>query len=121
MDMHRKKILIVEDCPINQMIIQEFCKQLDYDFDFSLNGEDALEKISKQEFDLIILDIILPHISGIDVANKLRENNKTTPIIFQTTFQREHLPSIVNIENSDFFTKPFVFEKLIDRINSYLR
>ena len=74
------KILIVEDEKNISKLIQDTLSLANYETDCSFDGEEALEKIKKHKYDLILLDIMLPKLSGFEVVEKL--NQIETPIIF---------------------------------------
>lgn len=116
------KILVVED----EIGISNFLKQgleeEGYDVTIANDGDGGLKKALTQDFDLILLDWMLPLLSGIEVCKKIREKNKQIPIIFLTakdTIQEtiEGLKAGAN----DYIKKPFSFEELLERIKIHFR
>lgn len=116
------KILIVED----EIGISNFLKQgleeEGYEVTIATNGIDGLNLALHKTFDLILLDWMLPQLTGIDVCKALREKNKSIPILFLTakdTLQEtiEGLRSGAN----DYIKKPFSFEELLERIKIHFR
>jgi len=86
------------------------------------NGEEALNLIDKIQFDVIILDWMMPKLSGIDVCKQLRSEKIKTPVILLTALtQTANKVEALNAGADDYLTKPFSFEELIARINAVLR
>jgi len=116
------KILVVEDdfkiaSFIKKGLIEEF-----YEVNVADDGKQALELAQANKYDTILLDIMIPHINGIDVCKILREKEITTPIILLTA--RNQLEDKIDGLDSganDYLTKPFEFEELLARIRAQLR
>ncbi|MEO8583887.1 MAG: response regulator transcription factor [Flavitalea sp.] len=85
-------------------------------------GEEALDKLSSEKFDLIILDIMLPGIDGVEVCKKIREKDDLTPILMLTS-RSEELDKVLALElgADDYVTKPFGIKELIARIKALIR
>lgn len=115
-------ILIVEDEPNMRMGLKDNLEFEGYDVDSADNGEDGLKKILENKFDLVILDIMLPKMSGFDVCKKTREKAISTPIILLTA-KGEEIDKIVGLElgADDYVTKPFSLRELLARIKAILR
>jgi two-component system alkaline phosphatase synthesis response regulator PhoP len=116
------QILLVEDDPeIVNLLKLNFDASL-YELTMSNNGNDALRKASAKNYHLIILDIMLPGIDGIEVCKKLRERNITTPIIMLTS-RSEEIDKVLALElgADDYITKPFSIRELIARTKAILR
>lgn len=109
------KILIVEDEKNISKLIQDTLSLASYETDCSFDGEEALEKIKKHKYDLILLDIMLPKLSGFEVVEKL--NQIETPIIFLSA--KNDIGTIVKglkCGGQDYMTKPFEPLELLARI-----
>ena len=109
------KILIVEDEKNISKLIQDTLSLANYETDCSFDGEEALEKIQKHKYDLILLDIMLPKLSGFEVVEKL--NQIETPIIFLSA--KNDIGTIVKglkCGGQDYMTKPFEPLELLARI-----
>ncbi len=109
------KILIVEDEKNISKLIQDTLSLANYETDCSFDGEEALEKIKKHKYDLILLDIMLPKLSGFEVVEKL--NQIETPIIFLSA--KNDIGTIVKglkCGGQDYMTKPFEPLELLARI-----
>ncbi len=116
------KILIIED---DQKIINFLKKGLEeesYTVDYSLNGEEGIYLASVNEYDLILLDIMIPLKDGIEVCKTLRTSNIQTPIIMLTAKDSiEDKIKGLDIGANDYLAKPFSFSELLARIRVQLR
>ncbi len=116
------KILLLEDDLILNEIIEEFLDSLGYNVVSVYDGMNASEIIYDENFDLLILDVNVPNMTGFQFLKSLRENNITTPAIFITS-----LDSIEDIEEGfksgadDYLKKPFELKELELRINNIKR
>lgn len=116
------RILVVEDEPDLNRIIAKFLTREGYSVDCCFDGADALDYIACAEYDAVILDIMLPHISGLEVLQKLRAENNKTPILLLTA--RDSIEDRVcglNAGADDYLIKPFAFDELLARIRVMLR
>lgn len=103
-----KKILIVEDNKINQMITKKMVENKSIQCEIIDNGEDAIELIRNQHFDLVLMDVHLPGINGTEATQKIREFNKTLPIIALTAISlNENREMLLSFGMNDVVTKPF--------------
>jgi len=116
------KILLIED---DKKIINFLKKGLEeetYTVDFSLNGEEGLYLATVNEYDLILLDIMIPLKDGIEVCKSLRASNIQTPIIMLTAKDTiEDKIKGLDIGANDYLAKPFSFSELLARIRVQLR
>lgn len=118
--MHR--ILLAEDDPeIIHLLKLNFDSSV-YDLTVSTNGNKALQTALDENFNLIILDIMLPGIDGIEVCKKLREMKNETPVIMLTS-RSEEIDKVLALElgADDYVTKPFSIRELMARIKAILR
>ncbi|WP_428023225.1 response regulator [Arcobacter sp.] len=116
------KILIIEDDVKIVNFLKKGLEEESYSVDYSYNGEEGLYLASVNSYDLILLDIMLPLIDGIEVCKKLRENNINTPIIMLTA--RDSVEDKIrglDIGANDYLPKPFSFSELLARIRVQLR
>lgn len=117
-----KKVLIVEDELSIVTLIKYNVEQAGFETDVAFDGEEAIKKISNNQYDLIILDLMLPKIDGLDICKFVRSENKSLPILMVTALNEEE--DIINGLNSgadDYITKPFSPKELIARMNAVLR
>jgi DNA-binding response OmpR family regulator len=115
-------ILVVEDEPELASVLvrgleeERFCVQL------CVDGRGALRRSDESNFDLILLDVMLPDLSGFDVVEQLRQRSRETPVLMLTA--RDALADIVRGLDSgadDYLTKPFSFRELLSRIRALER
>ena len=118
--MHRNKILVVDDEEHICELIKSYFSD-DYDVSISLNGKDALAVFEQVKFNLVILDIMLPEISGWEVCKGIRRKSEV-PIIMLTA-KGEDIDKIVGLElgADDYVTKPFNPRELLARVKAVLR
>lgn len=117
------KLLIVDDLPKNLMVLGNILLKHNYQIAYARNGKEALTQATEYDFDLILLDIMMPEMDGYEVCRALRENTKTakTPIIFLTA--KNDTESIVKgfeAGAQDYVTKPFNTNELLARVNTHL-
>ena len=116
------RILVVEDEFSLADIIATKLRKEKYNVDISLDGEDGLDKSLSDIYDLIILDIMLPKVNGIEILNEIRNNNIDTKVIMLTA-KSSLDDKLIGFEKgaNDYITKPFHVEELIARVNVQLR
>lgn len=114
------KILVVED---NIKILKSICDELDNHFDTykCSDGEDALYQINQNIYDLIILDIMIPGINGLDILKSIRKNIETPVLILTAKEELDDKVKAFEIGANDYLTKPFYMEELVARIYAILR
>jgi len=117
-----KKILIVDDEPAMRLGLKDNLEFEGYQVELAEDGEDGLLKIENGVFDLIVLDIMMPKISGFDVCKKMRADGNNTPVIFLSA-KGEELDKVLGLEfgADDYITKPFSVRELLARIKAILR
>lgn len=116
------KILIVEDEPSMRMGLKDNLEFEDYEVDIAVNGEEGLEKIRNNKYSLVLLDVMLPKLSGFDVCKTVRKENIEVPIILLTA-KGEEIDKVLGLElgADDYVTKPFSLRELLARIKAVLR
>jgi len=117
-----KKILIVDDEPSMRLGLKDNLEIEGYAVELAEDGEDGLSKINNHSFDLIVLDIMMPKISGFDICKKMRKDGNNTPVIFLSA-KGEELDKVLGLEfgGDDYITKPFSVRELLARIKAILR
>lgn len=116
------RILVIEDEYNLADVIQTKLKKEKYDVDISLNGEEGLYNALSDIYDLIILDIMLPKIDGMEILKEIKKNNIKLKVIMLTA-KSSLEDKLTGFENgiNDYVTKPFHIEELIARVNIQLR
>jgi two-component system response regulator VicR len=119
--MDTKKVLIVEDEKSISDIIQFNLKKEGFEVDTAYDGESGLEKALNGKPDLILLDVMLPHIDGFEICKKVRETS-AVPILMLTA-KEEEVDKVLGLElgADDYITKPFGMRELIARIKANFR
>lgn len=115
-------ILVVEDEPGMLMGLKDNLEFESYQVDTAEDGEIGLEKICSNPYSLVLLDVMLPKISGFDICKKVREKGIETPIILLTA-KGEEIDKVLGLEfgADDYITKPFSLRELLARIRAVLR
>ena len=116
-----KRILLVDDEPLILKGLKYSLEQDGYQTDSAMDGEEALEKFFSGEYDLILLDVMLPGLDGIEVCQRVRERSNV-PIIMLTA-KGEDMDKILGLEYGadDYMTKPFNILEVKARIKTILR
>lgn len=116
------RLLLVEDEESLQRLLQLNLEAEGHEVVVTGNGEDAVDLFDKQSFDLVILDIMLPGLNGLEVCERIRLNDSRTPILFLTA---KDAPSDrisgLKMGGDDYLPKPFVLEELLLRVGNLLR
>lgn len=113
------KILIVEDEHKIANSIKKGLEQEAYTVDVAYNGSDGYDLASSSEYDVIILDLMLPDMDGLEICNKLRAENIHTPILILTARgEVEDRVKGLNTGADDYLIKPFAFTELLARIRA---
>ena len=117
-----KKILIVEDEQKLSRVIQLELQYENYETEIANTGTEALRLIQEQTWDLVLLDIMIPELSGLEVLRRIRRTDDHTPIILLTARDQVHdKVSGLDLGANDYVTKPFQIEELLARIRAHLR
>lgn len=115
------RLLVVEDEKRMAQLLKKALEEEGYAVAIASDGSSGFEMASASDFDLILLDIMLPGIDGFEVAKRLRANGGRTPILMLTA--RDATPDIVqglDLGADDYLTKPFSFEVLLARLRALL-
>lgn len=117
-----KKILIIEDEPNMVNGLKDNLEFEHYEVDTAMDGHLGMQKLLKSDYDLILLDVMLPGISGFDICRNARKEGITVPIILLTA-RGEEIDKVVGLElgADDYITKPFSLRELLARIKANLR
>ena len=117
------RILVADDDPLSIKLLNFRLKSVGHDIIFAVDGGEALEVATKEKPDLILLDIMMPVMNGLQVLRKLKsqEETKNIPVIMLTAKMQEK-DIVVGLEGgaADYVTKPFSFAELNARVNHVL-
>ncbi|MCP3025464.1 response regulator transcription factor [Halobacillus sp. A5] len=117
-----QKILIVDDEESIVTLLKYNIDQAGYDTDVAYTGSDALEKASSTTYDMIVLDVMLPGMDGMEVCKQLRQKQVQTPILMLTA-KDDEFDKVLGLElgADDYLTKPFSPREVVARIKAILR
>src|SRR5579884_2801625 len=118
----KTKILIVEDDPHILLGLEEVLKSESFDVAVCNRGDQAIAAFQQHRPALVVLDVMLPGLSGYDICKRLREKKITTPILMLTAKGQE-IDKVVGLDlgADDYVTKPFGVRELLARIHALLR
>ena len=122
-DNNRQKVLIVDDVAKNIQLVASFLEEAGYEINFALSGQSALEHIRQDDFDIVLLDIMMPEMDGFEVCAKIKGDPQTKdlPVIFLTA--KTDIESITrgfSVGGVDYITKPFNKAELLARVRTHL-
>lgn len=120
--MSKAKLLYVEDDTTLSFVTRDNLELHGYDIDFCEDGEEAFRLFGKNNYDLCILDVMLPKMDGFELAAKIRKQNTDIPIIFLTAKStKEDKIYGLRLGGDDYITKPFSIEELALKIEVFLK
>jgi len=121
--MHENKILIVDDVIDNIQVAMNILKEDSYEFSYAQNGREALKLLRENEFDLILLDIMMPEIDGYEVCRVMKSEQKLAdiPVIFLTAkTDIGSMQEAFEVGGVDYITKPFHADELLARVRTHV-
>ena len=119
---NKKRILLVEDDPNFGIILRDFLKMNEYDVILAKNGMEGFEKFKKLEFNLCILDVMMPYKDGFTLATEIRSVSADIPIIFLTAkSMKEDVLKGYKVGADDYLKKPFDSDVLLFKIKAILK
>ncbi len=117
-----KKILLAEDDSNLGILLRNYLNVKQFDATLAMDGKEALDLFRREEFDICILDIMMPGIDGITLAKEIRKAKPEIPVIFLTAKNlKEDIIEGFRSGADDYITKPFSMEELIYRIEAIMR
>ena len=115
-------VLSVDDDEEMIGLLQEVVSQLGHDSVTAVDGVDALEKLGEREFDIIITDIGMPRMNGIELTKRIKTDFEDIDVVVVTGYQEEYkYTDVIEIGASDFISKPFNINELEAKINRIIR
>jgi len=124
--MTRIKVLIVDDIIFNRLLLKEIVETLGCEISEAVNGKDAIDKINKQDFDLVLMDIEMPVMNGIETTKYIREKltspKKDIVIVAITAHDyKSFFKEYQDVGFNELIAKPYTNEKFIDIFNKYTK
>ncbi|MBF2058203.1 MAG: response regulator [Cyanobacterium sp. T60_A2020_053] len=120
---HKATILLVDDLKANLKLLTYILDAEGYQTSFAVSGKEALERLTMLHPDLILLDLMMPDLNGLEVCKTIKANPlwQNIPVIFLTASQEEHhLLEAFETGASDYVTKPFRKPELITRVKNQI-
>ncbi len=122
MDEQLKRILLVEDDPNFGTVLKDYLTMNDYEVTHAKNGMEGFEKFKRGDFDLCILDVMMPYKDGFTLAKEIREKNAEVPIVFLTAkAMKEDVLKGYKVGADDYLNKPFDSEVLLMKIKAIMQ
>ncbi|MFT6722363.1 MAG: two-component system OmpR family response regulator [Flavobacteriaceae bacterium] len=122
METANKKILLVEDDPNFGSILKDYLVMNDFEVVLAKNGMEGFEKFKKEDFDICILDVMMPYKDGFTLAKEIREKNEHVPIVFLTAkTMKEDVLAGYKAGADDYLNKPFDSEVLLLKLKAILQ
>lgn len=113
------KVLLVEDYPINVKIATRFLEKWGMNYDTAANGRIAVEKLAQNDYQIVLMDLLMPEMDGYTATENIRKFDKTTPIIALTASVLNTQDRVYQVGMNGFVTKPFNPKELFQKINKY--
>jgi len=122
METINKKILLVEDDPNFGIVLKDYLSMNNFDVTLAKNGMEGFEKFKKDNYDVCILDVMMPYKDGFTLAREIREKNENVPIVFLTAkTMKEDVLKGYKAGADDYLNKPFDSEVLLYKIKAILQ
>lgn len=122
-DTQKFNILIVDDNPKNIQVLGNILRRENYNVEFAVNGKQAINRINDEEFDLLLLDVMMPIMNGIEACKEIRKTRAADelPIIFLTAkSERSDILDGFSAGAQDYIVKPFDSQELLSRVGTHL-
>ena len=122
--MNKYKVLIVDDIPENIQTLGEMIKDFDLDVKIAEGGQEAIDIIDSYTPDIILLDLMMPHVNGWDVIEHVREKyskNAMVIIVVSLLNNKDNIDECYELGVNDYITKPVIKARLTSSIESHLR
>ncbi|MBO6096221.1 MAG: response regulator [Bacteroidales bacterium] len=117
-------VLAVDDIPLNLLLVQKMLARYNFKMRTAANGQQALDAVSSEKPDLILLDLMMPGIDGFEVIRRLKNNPDTADIrivILSALNSNEDVVKGFNLGSDDFIMKPIIMEKLLSCLVTQLQ
>lgn len=120
--MKKTKVLLAEDDIQLGFVIKDNLEEAGYEIELCRDGQTAIDKFDKKEFDICLLDVMMPNKDGFTVAKKIRQQSDVVPVLFLTAKSMEE-DKLKGFQTGadDYITKPFSMKELIARMEVFLR
>lgn len=116
-----RKILIVEDDIDINNLLSEILKNNGYEIDNAYTGREALLLLQMKEYDLVLLDLMMPNMTGEEVIEEIRKNNKVSIIVISAKADKKTKIDVLRMGADDFIKKPFDIDDVLVRVEANIR
>lgn len=118
-----KKVLIIDDDRALRLALSAALEAEGYGVAEASDGREGLDKALKGRFDLIVMDVVMPSMTGLEVCRKLREAGRQIPVIVMSGRKKKEVDKVLGLElgGDDYLTKPFGADEFIARVHAVLR
>ena len=123
-DFSQYNVLAVDDIPLNVLLVQKMLSRFNFKLRTASGGQEALDAVTQEKPDLILLDLMMPGIDGFEVIRRIRENPATEDIqivILSALNSNEDVVKGFNAGANDFIMKPIIMEKLLSCVVNQLK
>jgi DNA-binding response OmpR family regulator len=118
-----KKILVIDDDRVLRQALAASLEAEGYSVAEAADGREGLSKVLKTAFDLVVLDVVMPSLGGLEVCRKIREAGRQLPLIVISGKKKKEIDKVLGLElgGDDYLTKPFGMDEFIARVHAVLR
>ena len=123
-DARKSRILIADDEPFNRELLEAYLAEGDYELEYAADGQETLDKTASFKPDLILLDVMMPKLSGFEVCEKLKKEPETSSVMILMVTALSDLGDVeraVAVGCDDFLTKPINQLELLIRVENLLK
>lgn len=123
-DFSKFNVLVVDDVPLNVMLVQKMLSRFNFQLRTAANGQQAIDAVAELKPDLILLDLMMPVMDGFEVIRRLRANPETSLIqivILSALNSNEDVVKGFDVGANDFIMKPIIMEKLLSCVITQLQ
>ncbi len=116
-DQYALRILLAEDNPVNQKVALQMLKKIGYKADIAANGKEVLSALERQSYDIILMDVQMPEMDGLEAAKRIRERSDRPKIIAMTAFAlKGDMDRCLDAGMDDYISKPIQLEELRNKL-----
>ncbi|GJM60354.1 MULTISPECIES: response regulator [Persicobacter] len=116
----KKKVLIAEDSSVIQTLTKKILLIQNYDIDSAKNGKQVMDKVAKKNYDVILMDINMPQMDGMQCAKAIRDQGNDVPIVAITGNARNYsMEDFKAVGINEFLPKPLDFDVLVETVKKY--
>jgi len=113
-----RRILAVDDTADNLLLLQIFLESEGFEVEVAENGSTALNRLQQSPPDLVLLDVMMPGMNGLEVTQEIRSNNHTLPILLISAHDKMQIQPGLDAGANGYIQKPIDFTQLLSRINA---